>query len=90
MEANLDPNYLAATLLDFAARSLSMTERQPVLRSARCFIMHAVIAGMLGISELHSRNASLVHICCASALKAKLDVDDSAETEAAKASTKVA
>ncbi len=41
--------------------------------------MQAVIAGMLGISELHRRNASPVHICCASALKAKLEVDDSAE-----------
>jgi hypothetical protein len=31
-----------------------------------------------------------VHICCASALKAKLDVDASAEKEVAKASTKPA
>jgi hypothetical protein len=49
--------------------------------------MHAVMAGMLGISELHRRNASLVHICCASALKAKLALDDSAEKETAKAAT---
>jgi hypothetical protein len=52
--------------------------------------MQAVMAGMLGISELHSRNASPVHICCASALKAKLALDDSAEKEAAKAMTKPA
>jgi hypothetical protein len=39
--------------------------------------MQAVIFGMSGISELHSRNASPVHICCASALKAKPEVDDS-------------
>jgi hypothetical protein len=52
--------------------------------------MHAVIFEMLGISELHRRNASLVHICCASALKAKLEVDASAEKEVAKASTKAA
>ena len=52
--------------------------------------MQAVIFGMLGISELHSRNASPVHICCASALKAKLEVDDSAEIETANASIKPA
>jgi hypothetical protein len=52
--------------------------------------MQAVIFGILGISELHSRNASPVHICCASALKAKLEVDDSAEMEAATASIKPA
>ena len=50
--------------------------------------MQAVIFGMFGISELHRRNASPVHICCASALKAKLDVDDSAEKDAAKVSAK--
>jgi hypothetical protein len=49
-----------------------------------------VIFGMFGISELQRRNASPVHICCASALKAKLEVDDSADTETAKASTKPA
>ena len=48
------------------------------------------MAGMSGISELHRRNASPVHICCASGLKAKLEVDDSAVTETAKASSKPA
>jgi hypothetical protein len=52
--------------------------------------MQEVIAGMLGISELHRRNASLVHIDCASALKAKLEVEEIAEIEAAKASAKPA
>jgi hypothetical protein len=51
--------------------------------------MQAVILGMLGISELHRRNASPEHICCASALKAKLSVDEIAELEAAKASAKL-
>src|SRR5579863_1727681 len=83
--------YWAATLLDFAAAlSRSITARQPVLNSARCLTMHAVIFGMLGISELHRRNASPVHICCASALNAKLEVDDSDENEAATASTRPA
>jgi hypothetical protein len=63
--------------------------RQPLLRSDRCLIMQVVIAGMFGISELHGRNASPVHLCCASALKARLDVDDSAEKEAAKASARL-
>jgi hypothetical protein len=45
---------------------------------------------MFGMSELHRRNASPVHICCASALKAKLSRDDSADTETAKASIKAA
>ena len=45
---------------------------------------------MSGISELHRRNASPVHICCASALKAKLALGDSAEKEIAKARTKPA
>ena len=40
--------------------------------------MQAVTFGILGISALHSRNASPVHICCASGLKAKLA---GAETE---------
>jgi hypothetical protein len=53
-------------------------------------IMQAVIAGIFGMSELHSRNASPVHICCASALNAKLWLDDKAETEAATANTKPA
>jgi hypothetical protein len=81
---------LEATLLDLWASSRSITLRQPLLRLARCFIMQAVIFETLGISELHSRIASPVHICCASALKAKLEVDDNADIEAAKASTKPA
>jgi hypothetical protein len=52
-------------------------------------IMHAVIFGMFGISELQRRNASPVHCCCASELKAKLAVDETAENEAAKASARV-
>ena len=60
-----------------------MTVLQPVLRLARCFSMQAVIRDTLGISELQRRNASPVHICCASALKAKLEVD-AAERESAK------
>jgi hypothetical protein len=44
----------------------------------------------LGISEPHSRIASPVHICCASALKAKLEVDASVDIETANASTKPA
>ena len=35
-------NYCSATLLDFCARSRSITARQPVLRLARFFIMQAV------------------------------------------------
>ena len=73
-----------------AARSRSITARQPVLSCALCLNMQAVMAGMLGISELQRRNASPVHIYCASALKAKLEVDASAEKEPAKASTKPA
>jgi hypothetical protein len=83
-------NYFVATWARCAARSRSITVRQPTLSLARCLIMHAVIAGTLGISELHRRNASPLHICCASALKAKLALDDSAEQETAKASTKPA
>src|SRR5579863_361356 len=82
--------YWAATLLDFAAMSRSITVRQPALNSARCLNMHAVIFGMSGISELHRRNASPVHICWASALNAKLDVDDSDDKETATASTRPA
>jgi hypothetical protein len=52
--------------------------------------MQEVIAGMFGMSELHSRNASPVHICWASALKAKLSPDDSADMERATASNKLA
>jgi hypothetical protein len=46
--------------------------------------MHAVIFGMLGISDEHRRKASPVHICCASAEKAKLEVVEIKETMAAK------
>lgn len=53
--------YSAATLLDFGAGPRSITDLHPALRSARCFTMQAVIFGILGISELHRRNASLVH-----------------------------
>ena len=67
-----------------------MTARQPALRSARCLIMHAVIFGTLGISELQRRNASLVHICCASALNARLAVDEIEERKAAVASARLA
>jgi hypothetical protein len=52
-----------------------MTVLQPELRLARCFNMQAVTADTFGMAELQSRKASLVHICCASALKAKLEVD---------------
>src|SRR5207248_11159769 len=76
----------ASALFDFlAARSRSITVRQPVLSSARCLNMQAVIFGMFGISSLQRRKASPVHCDCASALKAKLAVEDSAEIEAAKA-----
>jgi hypothetical protein len=85
-----EENYLAATLLDLAAGSRSSAVRQPVLSWALCLYMQAVIAGMFGNSELHSRYASPVHICFASALKAKLELDDSAEKETAKASTRPA
>ena len=79
--------YCSAILPDFcAARSRSSTVRQPVERLARLEIMQEVIFGMFGISELQRRNASLVHIDCASALKAKLEVDETAEKEAAKTS----
>jgi hypothetical protein len=45
------------------------------LRLARFLIMEAVIREKSGISELQNRNGLLLHICCASGLKAKLDVD---------------
>jgi hypothetical protein len=51
--------------------------------------MQAVIFGILGISELQRRNASPVHCCCASELKAKLAVDETAAKEVVKASTKL-
>jgi hypothetical protein len=47
-----------------------------------------VIFGIFGISELQRRNASPVHCCCASELKAKLAVDEAAAKEAVKASAK--
>jgi hypothetical protein len=47
--------------------------------------MHVVILAMSGISELHRRNASPVHICCASALNAKLEEAESADMETARA-----
>jgi hypothetical protein len=47
--------------------------------------MHVVIFAMSGISELQRRNASPVHICCASALKAKLEEAESADMETARA-----
>jgi hypothetical protein len=52
-----------------------MTVLQPALRLARCLSMHAVTAETFGMAELQSRKASPLHICCASALKAKLEVD---------------
>ena len=71
------------------ARSLSITARQPALRSDRCFIMHAVIFGMLGISEEHRRKASPVHCCCASDEKAKLALVETIETMAARPSARL-
>jgi hypothetical protein len=51
--------------------------------------MHAVTAETFGMAELQSRKASPVHICCASALKAKLEVD-AAQRPAAKATVNAA
>jgi hypothetical protein len=51
--------------------------------------MHAVIFGMLGISDEHRRKASPVHCCCASAEKAKLEVVEMIETMAAKPRAKL-
>jgi hypothetical protein len=81
---------LVATVLDLPANSLSITARQPALRSERCLTMQAVIFEIFGISELQSLKASPVHICCASALKAKLAVEDTAEVARATARTKPA
>jgi hypothetical protein len=75
--------YLAATLLHYRAKSLSMTALQAVLRLVRCLSTQAAIRDTLGISGLQRRNAP-VHICCASALKATLEVNN-AEREMAKA-----
>jgi hypothetical protein len=44
---------------------------------------------MFGISELQRRNASPVHCCWASELKAKLVVDDAPAKEVVRASTKL-
>jgi hypothetical protein len=79
--------HCAATLpaLEAAASSLSITCRQPALKLARCLRMHVVIFAMSGICEPHRRNASPVHICCASALKAKLEEAESADMETARA-----
>src|SRR5581483_103156 len=61
--------YFSATVCDFrAAKSRSITARQPGLRSARCLTMQAVIFGILGMSAEQRRKASLVHICCASSV----------------------
>jgi hypothetical protein len=62
-----------------------MTVLQPVLRLVRFLSMHAVTFATFGISELQRRIASPEHICWASRLKAKLEVDDTAETETMKA-----
>ena len=77
--------YCEANLPARWASSLSITVRQPALRSDLCLIMQAVIFGMFGISELQRRNASPVHICCASELKAWLAVDEMAENAVANA-----
>jgi hypothetical protein len=61
-----------------------------VLSSALRLSMQALVLGMFGISELHRRNASPWHADRDSALKAKLEVEASAEKEVAKASTKTA
>ena len=47
--------------------------------------MHAVIFETFGISEPQRRSASPEHICWASELKAKLEVDETPETETTKA-----
>lgn len=82
-------DYFAANLPARNASSLSITVRQPALSSAFFLIMQAVIFGIFGISELQRRNASPVHICCASELKAWLAVDETAENAVAKASARL-
>ena len=81
---------LTATLLDLrdADWSLSITARQPGLRLDLFLIMQAVIFGMFGISEAQRRNASPVHICCASEEKACPAEEERTETETVKASIK--
>src|SRR5690349_4739938 len=79
-------NQLDAATLPLAAASRSMIARQPEDSSVRCLNMQAVIAGMLGISELQNLKASPVHICCASLLKAKPGCEHSADIEMATAS----
>jgi len=82
--SNLGLAYCAASLLEREeASSRSITDRQPALSWALFLIMHAVIAGMLGISELHRRNASPVHIWRASELKAKPEVEARADKDMA-------
>ena len=80
-------DYCAATLDFCAAKSRSITVRQPLERLARFLTMQAVIFGMFGISELQRRKASPEHIDWASELKAWLEVEVTAEIEAATAST---
>ena len=89
-ESRCEGDYFDATLPACAARSRSITARQPLERLARCFIIQAVIFGIFGISELQRRNASPVHIDWASALKAKPEVALIAENEAARTSAKPA
>jgi hypothetical protein len=72
----------AANFPDLAAILRSITVRQLALRFTRCFTIQAVTAEMFGMSELQRRKASPVHICCASALKAKLAVGSANSAEA--------
>ena len=62
----------------------SITARHPGLTFALFRRMQEVIREMLGISELHRRMASLMHICCARALKAKLDDDVTIDSASAR------
>src|SRR5258705_11841124 len=77
-------NQSAATLLDFlAARSRSMTARQPVLRSARCLYMQAVVLGVFGISSLPRGKRWPGPICGGPAAKAEPAAGDSPGKEPA-------
>ena len=61
--------FLSAGLALAAVPSISsITARHPALTFALFRRMQAVIRAMLGISELHRRMASLMHIRCALAL----------------------
>jgi hypothetical protein len=51
--------------------------------------MHAVTAETFGMAELQNRKASPLHSCCASGLKAKLEVD-AAQRPIAKATVALA